>query len=118
MPSLGYTALKDRRSPHPPRRSFVLLAVYTCSMRTFSLLFAAIALVMLAMFVIYVVRGPADPVIAGGIFISFLACLAPAILLLKPFEPPATLERRREEARRRREERRRSKEDSGRGSGS
>ena len=87
-------------------------------MRTFSLLFAAIALVMLAMFVIYVVRGPVDPVIAGGIFVSFLACLAPALLLLKPFEPPEALQRRREEARERREERRRSKDDSGRGSGS
>jgi hypothetical protein len=94
----------------------VVRAVYTCSMRTFSLLFAAIALVMLAMFVIYVVRGPVDPVIAGGIFVSFLACLAPALLLLKPFEPPEALQRRREEARRRREERRRSKDDRGSGS--
>jgi hypothetical protein len=87
-------------------------------MRTFSLLFAAIALVMLAMFVIYVVRGPVDPVIAGGIFVSFLACLAPALLLLKPFEPPEALQHRREEARKRREERRRSKDDPDRGSGS
>ena len=87
-------------------------------MRTFSLLFAAIALVMLAMFVIYLVRGPVDPVIAGGIFISFLACLAPALLLLKPFEPPEGLQRRREEARRNREERRRSKDDPEQGSGS
>jgi hypothetical protein len=87
-------------------------------MRTFSLLFAAIALVMLAMFVIYVVGGHGDPVIAGGIFVSFLACLAPALLLLKPFEPPDALRRRREEARRKREERRRSKGDPGRGSGS
>lgn len=77
-------------------------------MRTFSLLFAAIALVMLAMFLIYVVRGPADPLIAVGIFVSFLACLAPALLLLKPFEPPEDLKRRREEARRQREGRRRS----------
>ena len=87
-------------------------------MRTFSLLFAAIALVMLAIFVIYLVRGPVDPVIAGGIFVSFVACLAPALLLLKPFEPPEALQRRREEARRKREERRRSKDDPGRGSGS
>jgi hypothetical protein len=87
-------------------------------MRTFSLLFAAIALVMLAMFVIYVVGGPVDPLIAGGIFVSFLACLAPALFLLKPFEPPDALRRRREEARRKREERRRSKGDPGRGSGS
>jgi hypothetical protein len=87
-------------------------------MRTFSLLFAAIALVMLAMFVIYVFRGPVDPVIAGGIFVSFLACLAPALLLLKPFEPPEGLQHRREEARRNREERRRSKDDPEQGSGS
>jgi uncharacterized membrane protein YqjE len=94
------------------------VAVYTCFMRTFSLLFAAIALVMLTIFVIYVVRGPTDPVIAGGIFVSFLACLVPALLLLKPFEPPEELQRRRDEARRKREERRRSRDDSGRGPGS
>jgi hypothetical protein len=83
-------------------------------MRTFSLLFAFIALVMLAVFLIYVFRGPADPLIAGGIFVSFLACLAPALLLLKPFE----LKRRREEARREREERRHSRDESRRDSGS
>ena len=82
------------------------------------MLFAAIALVMLAMFVIYVARGPVDLVIAGGIFVSFVVCVVPALLLLKPFEPPEALSRRREEARRRREERRRSREDPGRGSGS
>jgi hypothetical protein len=86
-------------------------------MRTFSLLFAFIALVMLAVFLIYVFRGPADPLIAGGIFVSFLACLAPALLLLKPFEPPEELRRRRE-ARRKREERRHSSNESHRGSGS
>ncbi|MCA1716495.1 MAG: hypothetical protein LC781_06385 [Actinobacteria bacterium] len=75
-------------------------------MRTFSLLFAFIALVMLAMFLIYVIRGPVDPLIAGGLFVSFLACLAPALLLLKPFEPPEELQRRREEARKERERRR------------
>ncbi len=74
-------------------------------MRTFSLLFAFIALVMLAMFLIYVSRGPVDPLIAGGLFVSFLACLAPALLLLKPFEPPEELRRRREEARKERERR-------------
>jgi hypothetical protein len=87
-------------------------------MRTFSLLFAFIALVMLAIFLIYVVRGPVDPLIAGGIFVSFLACLVPALLLLKPLEPPEELRRRREEARREREERRRSRDESRRGSGS
>lgn len=76
-------------------------------MRTFSLFFAFIALVMLVMFLIYVIRGPVDPLIAGGLFVSFLACVAPALLLLKPFEPPEELRRRREEFRRQREERRR-----------
>ena len=74
-------------------------------MRMFSLLFAAIAMVMLAMFLIYVVRGPVDPLIAGGLFVSFLACLAPALFLLKPFEPPEEL-RRRKEARKERAVRR------------
>jgi hypothetical protein len=87
-------------------------------MRTFSLLFAAIALVMLAMFLIYVFRGPVDPLIAVGIFVSFVACLVPALLLLKPFEPPEQLRRRREEARRKREGRRRSNDESRRGPGS
>jgi len=87
-------------------------------MRVFSLLFAAIALVMLAMFLIYVFRGPVDPLIAGGIFVSFLVCLVPALLLLKPFEPPEELRRRREEARKEREERSRSSDASRRGSGS
>jgi hypothetical protein len=72
-------------------------------MRAFSLLFAFIALVVLAMFLIYVIRGPVDPLIAGGLFFSFLACLVPALLLLKPFEPPEELRRRREEARKERE---------------
>jgi hypothetical protein len=75
-------------------------------MRTFSLLFAFIALVMLAMFLIYVIRGPVEPLIAGGLFVSFLACALPALFLLKPFEPPEELKRRREEARRERERRR------------
>jgi hypothetical protein len=87
-------------------------------MRMFSLLFAFMALVMLAVFLIYVFRGPAEPLIAGGIFISFLASLAPALLLLKPFEPREELRRRREKARREREERRRSSDESRRGSGS
>jgi len=87
-------------------------------MRIFSLLFASIALVMLAMFLIYVFRGPVDPLIAGGIFVSFLVCLAPALLLLKPFEPPEELRRRREQSRKEREERRRSTDEPRRGSGS
>ena len=53
-------------------------------MRTYALLFAFISLVMLVMFFIYVVRGPVDPLIAAGLFLSFLACAAPALLLLKP----------------------------------
>jgi hypothetical protein len=82
-------------------------------MRTFSLLFAAIALVMLAMFLIYVLRGPVDPLIAAGLFVSFLACLLPALFLLKPFEPPEELKRRREER-----ESRRGSSDEPRDSGS
>ena len=76
-------------------------------MRTFSLLFAFIAVVMLVMFLIYVVRGPVDPLIAAGLFVSFLSCAVPALFLLKPFEPPEALRRRRE-ARRREGERRRT----------
>ena len=72
------------------------------------MLFALIALVVLAVFLIYVIRGPVEPLIAGGIFVSFLTCLVPALLLLKPFEPPEALRRRREEARKERERRRRS----------
>jgi hypothetical protein len=74
-------------------------------MRTFSLLFALISLVMLVMFVIYLVRGPVDPLIAAGLFVSFLACAAPALLLLKPFDPPEEL-KRRERARKERARRR------------
>jgi hypothetical protein len=74
-------------------------------MRFYSLLFALISLVMLVMFSIYVSRGPVDPLIAGGLFVSFLACAAPALLLLKPFDPPEEL-RRRKEARRERAARR------------
>jgi hypothetical protein len=87
-------------------------------MRVFSLLFAAIALVMLAMFLIYVIRGPVDPLIAAGLFVSFLACLAPAVFLLKPFEPPEALRRRQEEARKERERRRQSSGGDPRGPGS
>jgi hypothetical protein len=85
-------------------------------MRMFSLLFAFIALVMLAMFLIYVIRGPVNPLIAAGLFVSFLACLAPALYLLRPFEPPEDLRRRREEARK--ERRRTTGGDSPRGQGS
>jgi hypothetical protein len=82
-------------------------------MRTFSLLFAAIALVRLAMLRIYVIRGPVDPLIAAGLFVSFLSCLLPALFLLKPFEPPEELKRRREER-----ESRRGSSDEPRDSGS
>ena len=82
------------------------------------MLFSAIALVVLAMFLIYVIRGPVDPLIAAGLFVSFLACLAPAVFLLKPFEPPEALRRRREEARKEREKRRKSSGDDPRGPGS
>ncbi len=72
-------------------------------MRTYSLMFALIALVMLAMFLIYVIRGPVDPLIAGGLFVSFLACAVPALLLLKPFTSREEFLRIREERRQRRE---------------
>lgn len=68
-------------------------------------MFALISLVMLVMFSIYLFRGPVDPLIAVGLFVSFLACAAPAVLLLKPFDPPDEL-RRRKEARRERARRR------------
>lgn len=87
-------------------------------MRVFSLLFAVIALVVLAMFVIYVLQGPVDPLIAAGLFVSFLACLAPALYLLKPFEPSEGLRRRREEARKEREKSRGSSSDDTRDPGS
>lgn len=74
-------------------------------MRTFSLLFVFIALVLLAQFLIYVVRGPVDPFVAVILFLSFLFCLAPALFLLRPFEDREALRRRREEARRDREKR-------------
>ena len=87
-------------SPGPVEKRDILSV-----MRTFSLLFALISLVMLVMFFIYLFLGPVDPLIAGGLFLSFLACAAPAVLLLKPFDPPEELgrrkERRRERARRR-----------------
>ena len=87
-------------------------------MRVFSLLFAGIALVVLGMVLIYVIRGPVDPLIAGGLSVSFLVCLVSALYLLKPFEPPEALRRRREEARKERERRRGSSGDSPRDRGS
>jgi uncharacterized membrane protein YqjE len=81
-------------------------------MRFFSLLFAAIALVVLTMFLIYVIRGPVNPLIAAGLLVSFLVCLAPALYLLKPFESREDLRRRREEAREERERRQGSRDDS------
>ena len=75
-------------------------------MRTFSLLFVFIALVLLAQFLIYVTRGPVDPVIAGVIFFGFLACLAPALYLLKPYERPEQHRERKERRERPPEDRR------------
>jgi hypothetical protein len=69
--------------------------------RIFSLLFAFIALVILAQFLIYVTWGPGNPVIAGIIFFGFLACLVPALYLLKPFERPEQRREREEKERRR-----------------
>ncbi len=92
-------------SPVPDTRSLTPKS-YTPSMRTFSLLFAFIALVLLAQFSIYVIRGPINPLIAGAILLSFVVCLAPALYLLKPFEGREELRRRRERSRKEREERR------------
>jgi hypothetical protein len=85
--------------------------------RTFSLLFVFIALVLLAQFLIYVIRGPVDPFIATVIFVSFLLCLAPALYLLKPFEGRDALRRRRE-ARKERERRKNTNGGSSRDLGS
>ena len=86
-------------------------------MRTFSLLFVFIALVLLAQFLIYVIRGPVDPFIATVIFVSFLLCLAPALYLLKPLEDRDALRRRRE-ARKERERRKNTNGGSSRDLGS
>lgn len=71
-------------------------------MRLYSLMLGFIALVMLAMFFIYIIRGPVDPLIAVGLFISFLACLIPTIYLLKPYESKEEFLRRKEERARKR----------------
>ena len=78
-----------------------MLAGYNSFMRTFSFLFTFISLVMLTMFLVYVIRGPVDPVIATGLFISFLFCAVPTLFLLKPFESREALQGRREERARR-----------------
>lgn len=54
-------------------------------MRMYALMFGSIALVMLGMLVIYLMQGPVDYLIAGGLFVSFLACAIPALYLLKPY---------------------------------
>ncbi|CAN5886108.1 hypothetical protein BH23ACT11_BH23ACT11_30510 [soil metagenome] len=74
-----------------------MLTSYTGAVRMYSLMFGFIALVMLAMFVIYVVRGPVDPLIAGGLVLSFLACLVPTLYLLKPYESREDFLQRKEE---------------------
>ena len=82
-------------------------------MRTFSLLFVFIALVLLAQFLIYVVRGPVEPFVAVVLFLSFLFCLAPALFLLRPFEDREALRRRREESRRERQKRQEPRDPNG-----
>ncbi len=72
-------------------------------MRLYALMFGFIALVILAMFAIYVIRGPVDPLIAGALFFSFVACLIPALYLLKPYESKEEFRRRKEEQARHRE---------------
>ncbi|HZC18477.1 MAG TPA: hypothetical protein VE225_02100 [Rubrobacteraceae bacterium] len=66
-------------------------------MRAFSLLFTFIALVLLAQFLIYVIRGPVNPGIAGFIFFMFLVCLVPALYLLKPYDRPEQRRKREQQ---------------------
>jgi hypothetical protein len=68
----------------------------------YALMFGFIALVMLAMFAIYVIRGPVDYLIAGGLFVSFLACAFPALYLLKPYGTREEFLRQKKERNRRR----------------
>lgn len=68
----------------------------------YALMFGFIALVILAMFVIYVVRGPVDLLTAGGLLVSFLACLIPALYLLKPYGTREEFLRYKEERNRQR----------------
>lgn len=71
-------------------------------MRMYALMFGFIALVLLAMFAIYVIRGPVDYLIAGGLLVSFLACAVPALYLLKPYGTREEFLRYKEERDRRR----------------
>ena len=87
-------------------------------MRFYSLLFGLISLVVLVMFFIYVIRGPVDPLIAGGLFVSFLACAAPALILLKPTSEPSEELKRRQEVRKERARRRGFTDDPPKGPGS
>ncbi len=89
--------------------AFTVLALwwgYTPGMRGFSLLFLVIAVIVFVQFLIYVIRGPVDPIVAAGIFISFLACAVPALYLLRPLEGREDLQKRRERFRKRREAKR------------
>jgi len=87
-------------------------------MRFYSLLFGLISLVVLVMFFVYVIRGPVDPLIAGGLLVSFLACAAPALILLKPTSEPSEELKRRQEARRERARQRGFTDDPPKGRGS
>jgi hypothetical protein len=68
----------------------------------YAFMFGFIALVLLAMFAIYVIRGPVDYLIAGGLLVSFLACAVPALYLLKPYGTREEFLRYKEEQDRRR----------------
>lgn len=74
-------------------------------MRSFSIMFAFIALALLVQFVLYLILGPVDWRIAAVLFLAFIACLVPAAYALKPFELPPEVERRIQERRRRAKER-------------
>jgi hypothetical protein len=106
----GLRKRKHNRSQEQEGRTAILR-----TMRFYSLLFGLISLVVLVMFLIYVIRGPVDPLIAGGLFVSFLACVAPALILLKPTSEPSEELKRRQEARKERARRRGFTDDPPRG---
>jgi len=110
----------DLAGPVDPQRSglFESRTDILRPMRFYSLLFGLISLVVLVMFFVYVIRGPVDPLIAGGLFVSFLACAAPALLLLKPTSEPSEELKRRQEARKERARQRGFTDDPPKGRGS
>lgn len=76
-------------------------------------MFGFIALVILGMLVIYLMQGPVDYLIAGGLFVSFLACAIPALYLLKPYGTREEFLQMKEERERREKKATDEAEDSG-----